>query len=347
MASGKGAFMRRSGQEGTKGFSLGAIKAVRQVRAGRDDNGALRSDDGQRLNPNSTLAPRHALLALVVVAVWGTNFVVIKEALDVLPPLLFATLRFLVAFVPAALFVRRPPVPLRTLALYGTLIGAGQFGLLYVAMRSDITPGLASLVIQTQVFFTIGLAMAIRGETLRRLQAVALAMAAAGLGVIAWHADAHTTPLGLGLVLTAALAWAAGNLVAQGAGKVSMLGFMVWSSLFALPSLVCLALWFEGPASLVHGLQAASASVWAAVAWQAVGNTLFGYGAWAWLLARYPAATVSPMALLVPVFGMGASALWLGEALPTWKLWAAALVIGGLALNVVGGRLSAARVPTS
>jgi O-acetylserine/cysteine efflux transporter len=295
------------------------------------------------------LPPRHALLALAVVAIWGTNFVVIKVALASLPPLLLATLRFTLAFVPAALFVARPPVAWRTLAAYGTLIGAGQFGLLFVAMRADITPGLASLVIQTQVFFTIGLAMAYGRERLRRVQAGALALAAAGLGLIAWHTDASTTPLGLGLVLAAALAWAAGNTVAQRAGKVPILGFMVWSSLFAVPPLLALSLWIEGPGAIAQGLAASGWATWAAVLWQAVGNTLFGYGAWAWLLARYPAATVSPMALLVPVFGIGASALWLGEALPAWKLGAATLVIAGLALNLLWPRLTltSARAPTS
>lgn len=282
---------------------------------------------------------RQALLALAVVAVWGTNFVVIKAALATLPPLLLATLRFALAFVPAAFFVARPKLPWRTLAAYGVLIGAAQFGLLFVAMRADITPGLASLVIQTQVFFTIGFAIALGRERLKAVQGVALLLAASGLALIAWRTDASTTPLGLVLILIAALSWAAGNTVAQSAGKVPILGFMVWSSLFAVPPLLALSLWLEGPAAIVHGVQAAGAGTWAAVAWQSVGNTLFGYGAWAWLLARYPAATVSPMALLVPVFGMGASALVLDEGLPGWKLLAATLVIGGLALNLLWPRL--------
>ena len=290
---------------------------------------------------SAALPWRHALLALAVVAVWGTNFVVIKAALAHLPPLLLAALRFTLAFAPAALFVARPSLPWRTLAAYGVLIGAGQFGLLFVAMRADITPGLASLVVQTQVFFTIGLAMAISGERLRRLQVIALLLAAAGLAVIAWHTDAQTTPLGLVLVLAAALAWACGNLVAQRAGRVPILGFMVWSSLFAVPPLLLLSLWFEGPGVMARGLAGADAWTWAAVLWQAVGNTLFGYGAWAWLLARHPAATVSPMALLVPVFGMAASAWWLAEPLPAWKLGAAALVIGALLLNLLTPRLLA------
>ena len=248
------------------------------------------------------------------------------------------TLRFALAFLPAALFVARPAVPWRTLATYGVLIGAGQFGLLFLAMRADITPGLASLVIQTQVFFTIGFALALGRESLRAVQGVALLLGAAGLGVIAWHGDAAATPAGLAMVLLGALAWAAGNMVSQRAGKVPILGFMVWSSLFAVPPLLALSLWFEGPAAIAAGFGRAGWGTWAAVLWQAAGNTLFGYGAWAWLLARYPAATVSPMALLVPVFGMGASALLLGEALPGWKLLAAGLVIGGLALNLLWPR---------
>jgi O-acetylserine/cysteine efflux transporter len=289
------------------------------------------------------MTPRHALLALMVVAIWGTNFVVVKLALATLPPLALATLRFALAFAPAALFVARPPVAWRTLAAYGTLIGAGQFGLMFYAMRADITPGLTSVVIQTQVFFTIGLAMLFARERLQPVQAMALLLAAAGLGVIAWHADAGNTPRGVLLVLAAALCWAAGNTVAARAGRVPILGFIVWSSLFAVPPLALLSWWLEGPAAIASGLARADAGTWAAVLWQSIGNTLFGYGAWAWLLARHPAATVSPTALLVPVFGLTASSLLLGEPMPPWKLAAAALVIGGLALNLLWPRVASVR----
>lgn len=296
-------------------------------------------------SPPTHLPARHLLLALLVVAIWGSNFVVIKLALDTLPPLLFAALRFFFALLPAAFFLPRPAVPQRELAAYGLLIGAGQFGLLYIAMKGHISPGLASLVVQTQVFFTIGLAMWLVRERLRGFQVGALLLAVAGIGVIAWHTDAHTSVLGLALVLLAALAWAGGNLVARRAGQANMLAYVVWSSLYAVPPLLALSLLMEGPQVMLQGLQAADAGTWAAVLWQSVGNTLFGYAAWAWLLARHPAATVAPMALLVPVFGMSASAFWLGEPLPAWKLIAAALVIAGLALNLLWPRLRAAIGP--
>lgn len=286
-----------------------------------------------------TLPLRHFLLALAVVAIWGSNFVVIRWGLDAFPPLLFAALRFTLATLPAAFFLPRPKVDWRNLAAYGLLVGVGQFGLLYLAMGSQISPGLASLVIQTQVFFTLLLAMRTSGERVRGFQWLSLALAAGGVTVIASHTDGSTTVLGLAMVLLAALSWSGGNIVGKRATGVNMLAYVVWSSAFAAPPLFALSLLVEGPARIGDAFAHAGLGAWAAVVWQALGNTLFGYGAWSWLLTRHPAATIVPMALLVPVFGMSCSALLLGEGLPPWKLMAAALVISGLALNLLWPRV--------
>jgi O-acetylserine/cysteine efflux transporter len=280
------------------------------------------------------------LLALGVVFIWGVNFVVIRIGLDHLPPLLFAALRFTLVFAPACLFVRPPKgVPWRDLVAYGVLIGAGQFGLLFIAMRGMISPGLASLVVQTQVFFTIGLSMLISRETLRPHQFVAVGLSAAGLVLIAVNAGGSVTPLGLVLVLGAGLSWAGGNMVAKRSPGANMLAYVVWGGLFGALPLYAASLALEGWTSMRDGVLHATAATWAAVLWQSVGNSLFGYAAWGWLLNRHPAATVVPLALLVPVFGLGASALVLGEALEPWKLAATALVLGGLAFNLLWGRV--------
>lgn len=285
------------------------------------------------------LSPRALLLALAVVMVWGTNFAVIGSVLQSLPPLLFAALRFGAVVFPLILFVRRPQVPWRILALYGLAIGVGQFGLLFIAIDGHIAAGLASLLVQTQVVFTIAMAMTISGERLQPLQWAALALALSGVAVIAGHTGGEVTITGIMLVLGAAFGWALGNMAQRAAGRVDMLGFITWSSLFAVPPLAGLALWFEGWPAISAALGAASPGLWLAVAWQAVGNTLFGYGAWGWLLARYPATSVAPTSLLVPVFGMGSTAIVLGEALPPWKLGAATLIIAGLGLNLLAGRM--------
>ena len=287
------------------------------------------------------LPPLHLLLALAVTAVWGSNFVIIKFALVHLPPLTLALLRFTLAFLPLALFVPRPKVPWRNLAAYGVLIGAGQFGLLFTAMRADITPGLASLVVQAQAFFTIGMAVWLSGEKVAQYQIGALLLASTGIALIALHTDASATPLGLFLVLCAAASWAGGNMVARAAGSVNMLHYVVWSSLFAIPPLLVFALVFEGWPAMKGGVLAADAKTWGAVVWQSVGNTMFGYGVWGWLLARHSAGSVAPLSLLVPVFGLATSALVLGEPLQQWKLAAFALVMAGLAVGVLWPRFAA------
>jgi len=289
------------------------------------------------------LHPLHIALAFLIVSVWGTNFVVIKAGLRDLPPFLFATLRFIACAFPFAFFIRRPAVRWRWLALYGVLLGAGQFGLLFYAMRSDISPGMASLVVQIQVFFTIGLSMWLFRERAKPITWIGTLFAAAGLAIIGSHLDATITAKGVLLVIGAALGWAMANIVVKRAAKesnapINMVGFMVWSSLFAFPPLIAMTLAFEGWDSASHAIANAGVGAWAAVAWQAVGNTLFGYAAWSWLITRYDAAVVAPYALLIPIFGMGSSAIVLAEPLPPWKLLAAAMVLGGITLITLVGR---------
>jgi len=277
----------------------------------------------------------HLLLALAIVAVWGTNFVVIKLSLDAFPPFLFAALRYTFAFLPLAFFIPRPKVSWGNMCAYGVAIGVGQFGILFFAIDGKISPGLASLVIQTQVFFTIGFAMFFAKERLRLYQAVAVSIAMTGLGTIALHTDASTTFLGLVLVVFAGLSWGIGNTVSRRAGSINMLAYVVWASLFSLPPLFLMSWIFEGGwEQMSTSISSAPIGAWAGVFWQSWGNTVFGYAAWAWLLSKHPAAVVAPAPLLVPIFGMGASTFFLSEPLPLWKILAAGLVIAGLIVNL-------------
>ena len=277
----------------------------------------------------------HLLLALSIVAVWGTNFVVIKVSLESFPPFLFAALRFFFALLPLIFFIPKPKVSWSNLCVYGLAIGVGQFGVLFFAIDGHISPGLASLVVQTQVFFTIGLAMFFAKEKIQLYQAVAVVIAMTGLGVIAVHTDASTTVLGIALVVFAGLSWAIANTSSRRAGSVNMLSYVVWASLFAVPPLFIISLIFEGGlASMSTTLTNAPIGAWLGVFWQSWGNTLFGYAAWAWLLSKHPAAVVAPAPLLVPIFGMGAATFFLSEPLPFWKILAAGLVITGLVINL-------------
>jgi O-acetylserine/cysteine efflux transporter len=275
------------------------------------------------------------LLALAIVAVWGTNFVVIKISLESFPPFLFAALRYFFALLPVVFFMPKPKVSWRNLCAYGLATGVGQFGVMYFAIDGQISPGLASLVIQTQVFFTIGFAMFFAKEGLKLYQAVAVAVAMMGLVIIALHTDASTTFLGLALVVFAGLSWGAANTVSRSAGSINMLSYVVWASAFSIPPLFLISLIFEGGwENMSSAMALAPLGAWLGVLWQSWGNTLFGYAAWGWLLSKHPAALVAPTPLLVPIFGMGASAYFLSEPLPSWKILAAGLVIAGLVVNL-------------
>ena len=282
-----------------------------------------------------SLPASHLLLALAIVAVWGTNFVVIKLSLAAFPPFLFAALRYTFAFLPLVFFVPRPKTSWVNLCIYGLAVGVGQFGILYFAIDGRISPGLASLVIQTQVFFTIGFAMFFAKERLRTYQMLAVLVAMTGLGIIALHTDATTTFLGLALVVFTGFSWGVANTVSRRAGSINMLAYVVWASAFAIPPLFAISFLFEGGWEHMNtSLTSAPVGAWAGVLWQSWGNTIFGYSAWAWLLSKHPAAVVAPAPLLVPIFGMGAAAYFLGESLPLWKILAAGLVIVGLIINL-------------
>jgi threonine/homoserine efflux transporter RhtA len=151
-------------------------------------------------------------------------------------------------------------VPWSNLAAYGLLIGGGLFGLLYIGMNGHITPGLASLVVQAQVFFTIALAAYLNAERVRPFHIVALVVAVGGLAVIAMHTDRSTTALGLALVLAGAFCWAVSNVVARSAPNVDMLAYVVWASLFSVPPLLAASFAFEGWPVIRDSLIHASAS---------------------------------------------------------------------------------------
>lgn len=277
---------------------------------------------------------QHQLLALLVTFIWGTNFVFIEIGLRELPPFLFAGLRFLLAAVPLVFILPKPKASWIQLASYGFLIGFGQFGLLFWSMQDNITPGLASLVIQIQVFFTILMAAVFFGETIRRAQWLALSICALGLLLIILYTDGHTTLTGLGVILIAALSWAGGNLIVKQCGQANMIAFIAWSTLFAVPPLFAMSFYFEGSELMQRSVTAAGFTSWGVLLWQTVGNTLLGYGLWNMLLSRYSAAVITPWAMLVPVFGMAASALFLGEPMQWWKWAAAMLIISGLSINL-------------
>ncbi len=276
---------------------------------------------------------RHVALAVAVAVVWGINFVVIDEGLKVFPPLLFVALRYAIVAFPAILFVGRPRVPARYVVGVGAFSGALQFGLLFVSLSAGLPPGLASLVIQLQVVFTIAIAAAVLGERPHRGQLLGALVAVGGVAVIAATRTAVAIPLGaLALCIGGAASWGVGNVISRIARPPDAVAFLVWISLVPPLPLLLLSLALEGPARI--GQAATSLTVSAILSLLYVGGlaTGFAYGSWTYLLRRYPASSVAPFALIVPVAGLASAALFVHETPSAGEIAGAVLVIAGLAM---------------
>ena len=288
------------------------------------------------------LARRDLLLTLAVVTVWGYTFVPIKVALTEVPPFTLAAVRFLLAALPMVFSIRPPQMPWRDVVAYGFAIGVCQFGLLFLGLKLGMPAGLSSLVIQLQVFFTIGLAVAFAGDRFHRHNLVGAVIALAGMLVLAAYkvASGVSGPvIGFALVIGAAIAWAAGNIIAKhaaGEHGADMFALTVWSSLAPPLPLAALGYAFEGGAAIADAVAGMSLLAWGCVLVMSYGATLFGFGSWNALLHRYPTALISPFALLIPVSGLASGALFLGESLAPVQFAGAAVVFAGLVVNVYG-----------
>lgn len=289
---------------------------------------------------------RFLLLALLVTFIWGVNFVVIELSVRGAPPLLVAALRFALAALPAVFFVPRPKVNWRILVGYGLTVGVIQFGLLYLAVQLGLSAGLASLLMQTQAFFTALLSALILRERLLANQIIGMLLAFSGMALIGLTGSHHASLVGLALVLVAALGWAASNLIVRAAGREGGFALVVWSSLIPPIPLALLAGLSSGWEAVWHTLTASAPVFWLAVAFMGYLNTVFGFGVWSLLIGRFGAVHIAPLSLTVPVFGFLASVLVLHEPFGPEKALAALLIFVGLALHVFGGRLRFSRTLT-
>ena len=290
------------------------------------------------------MRPAHVALVLLVILVWGVNFAIIKVGLNGVPPLLLGALRFLLAAFPALLFVRPPKLPLRLYLAFGLTMSVGQFAFLFSAIHVGMPSGLASLVLQSQSFFTLLLTVLWLREKWQANQLAGLALAAAGL-VLIGSAHGAAMPLnGFLLTIAAAAMWACGNIVSRAVGRhgpINQVAFVVWASLVPPLPLLLLSWLIEGPVAISSALQHFSLQSFAAVAYIAWASTLFGYAVWNFLMSRYAVNRIAPFTLLVPLVGLTTGWLAFGEELQAVHLIGGALLMVGLIVNLFGAPLLA------
>jgi len=283
---------------------------------------------------------KHIALAILVTAIWGLNFSVIKIGLKSVDPFILAGVRFSLVALPAVLFIQRPYVPWRFLVAYGLVFGVGLWGIVNLGIQAGVSAGIASLVLQFSAFFTIFLGSWVFKEKITKYQIVGIVVALAGLSSIIFITDGSVTLVGVALVILGAIFWSAANVIVKKSGTKEMLGFLVWSSLFAPLPLFALAFGLNG----VHGYQALLAqinpSAVFSILFQAYPTTIFGYWVWNSLMKKYPVSTVAPLSLLVPIFGILGSVILFGEVVSSAKVFAVVLIVTGLAIGLYGKQIA-------
>lgn len=284
----------------------------------------------------------HLLLAISITAIWGVNFSVIKLGLTAVDPLILAGIRFTLCALPAIFFIPKPDVQWRYIIGYGLVFGIGLWGVVNLGIKSGLSAGIASLVLQFSAFFTILLGSWIFKETISRFQYAGMGLALCGLLSIISIVDGTVTTTGLMLVLLGAVAWSAANVINKKAKTTQVFAFLVWSSAFSPIPLFALDYAVNGStgySALVHQLDYRAIL---SILFQVYPNTLFGYWVWNSLLKRYPVSTVAPLSLLVPVFGLLGSVLIFNEHLSVNKMVAVVLIVSGLGVGLYGQRVLSA-----
>jgi len=283
----------------------------------------------------ANLTLKHLLLALLTIVIWGVNFVAIRIGLKDLPPLLLSALRFLLAAIPWVFFLPRPKAPLKFIVGYGVFTFAVQFGFLFGGIYLGFSPGLSSLVLQIQVFFSMGLAALFFHERPSLWKIGGSLISCMGIVIVGMHVDFDSTFVGLIFVILAALAWATGNMFTKSLDAQSPLSLVVWGNLVALPFMIAATMIIEGPTLILSSLQNVSWPTVGAVIYIVYLSTHIGYGIWGFLIKSYPTSSVVPFTLLIPVVGFLSSSIFLGEDFTWWKLVASLFVMGGVVFNLL------------
>lgn len=285
------------------------------------------------------MKPMHVVLAVLITAIWGVNFSVIKLGLATVDPFILAGIRFSLCALPAIFFIRKPDVPWRYIIGYGLVFGIGLWGVVNLGIEAGVSAGIASLVLQFSAFFTILLGGWVFKEALTRFQVLGMLIALAGLLCIISISDGSVSLCGVLLVLVGAASWSVANIINKKASTRDVFGFLVWSSAFAPIPLFALDYAVNGSVGYTTLVNQIDTTAVLSILFQVYPNTLFAYWIWNSLLKTYPVSTVAPLSLLVPIFGMLGSVVVFNERVPLNKMLAVVLIVIGLAVGLYGQRI--------
>lgn len=281
--------------------------------------------------------PRSLCLILLVVLVWGINFVIISIGVKEIPPFFMAGLRFVFVAFPLVFFLPKPAIPYRWLISYGLTISFGQFACLFYALYIGMPSGQASLVLQSQVFVTALLGVVLYQDKLTRLQGFGGLLALTGIGLLLYGVlGTDISILGYLFTFAAACSWGVGNLcnrtISTRYQGTSMMQLVVWGALVPIIPFFSISYLLEDHQQIIYVVSHPTLVAVLSLAYLILAASLFGYTVWGMLISKHGTANVVPFALLVPVVGLLSGWVFLGETLNVTQALGCAVVIMGLCI---------------
>ncbi len=280
------------------------------------------------------------LLGLLVAIIWGANFSVIKLGLNTLDPFLLTAFRFLFCAFPLIFFVKRPTIPLPIVALYGVLFGVGLWGIVNLSIVSGLSAGIASLLLQFTAFITIIMSFFFFKERISIIQYAGMTIAFTGLVFITSLTDGNISSIGVALVLCAAFAWGFCNMLLKKYKPNDMLSFVIWSGFFATIPLFAITFIIKGELPFIMLPQNLNSIAIFSIGFQSYITTILGYWIWNNLIKKYPATSVAPLSLFVPISGLATSSIIFNEVVSIEKMAAAMIILIGISIVLFSKKIS-------
>lgn len=279
---------------------------------------------------------RHALLALLVAFLWGTNFTVSKLGMEHFSPTMFLILRFSLVVLVTLPFIFKGSICKWFALKISVVLATMHFALMFTGIYLGVDIPTAVITIQLGVPFSCILSAFMFGDRLGPWRSFGLVIAFLGVVMIAGTPNVVDNLLGFWLVLVAAICWAWSNVMIKKEGHVNVLEMLGWMSLFAVPQLMVLSFIFD--AHQWQQLVSARWFDWAGIAYTAMFSTVIAYGLWYWLLTQCSVSQVAPYNLLVTVFAVAVGQYVYPVEL-TWQMY-----IGGL-ITIMGVAIIILRKP--
>ena len=279
------------------------------------------------------MTPLQIVCAVAVPLLWGYQFVAIKVGVTEFPPLFFLALRFLAIALLIVPLVRKPTHrELGPIAAISVFLGGLNFGLFYIGLGLG-SGSMSAVAYQLATPFTVLLAWPLLAERPSLTTSAGVVLAFAGVVVLAAEPGLSAKALPLMLVVAAAFAFAVSNVLTKRYGPFDPLTLMGWSSLLTVPQVLLMSLLLE------HGqlasLVTADERGWLALAYTIFIGGIVGFGLWFWLIARCSMSRVAPFGLLLPVFALLSSVLFLGDPVTPKLIVGGLIAISGVAITQI------------